>query len=101
MANTTKKKIDFELWIAIVVSIVVGGVAAFITMRSLPVGVFLDAALLSAGVVLLVYAAIIRHHRGEIEESGLQVRHTFLGAALILAATAGLLSLLASGFRPP
>jgi len=114
MTNTTERKISFEPWLAIVVSIVAGGVSAFVTTRGRSLGVLLDAALLSAGVVLLVYAAIIRRrHREEIEERrfpgrGLEpipmlkdVRPTFLGVALILAATAGLLSLLALGFQPP
>src|SRR6266403_545263 len=114
MTDKIKRKIDSELWIAISVSIVAGGLAAFITMRSLTFGVFLDAAILSAGVFLLVYAAISRRrYLEEIEEMRFQgrsvepipmpryVRHTFLGVALILAAIAGLLSPLPSGFRPP
>lgn len=83
------------------------GLAVFVTKKSPPLGLFLDAVFLSVGVLLLVHAALIRRVQEKVkqdqkpspgyEESLLKeddIQPTRFGVALIVAALAGLLCLI-------
>jgi hypothetical protein len=94
-------EINFKRFGGTFVGFIVAGVlAVFVTKHSRLEGVLLDATFLSVGALLLVEAAFTRRRYPEGMKER-DVSPTSLGVALILAAIAGLLSLLPLGSQPP